>query len=168
MFDENSCIASSLSDKQREVLELVVARNSSKEIARKLGISKHTVDQRIALARQKLGAATRNELVTLYLASQTICDRVAYDPAQVTKSLFPPDKGSQGEQIGPIFSVADMAGLTPPYSNVERSPFSHPLASLDRKFGVFGRLGAIGLLAALLAVSLVAMLSMAETLSNLI
>lgn len=168
MFDENPNLAAALSEKQREVLELVVARYSSKEIARKLGISKHTVDQRITLARQKFGAASRNELVTRYLASQAICDRVAYDPAQVPESFIPHDIGAQGEQSGPIFSVADMAGFTSPFVSAEGSPLDHPLASLDRKFGVFGRLGAIGLLAALLAVSLVAMLSMAQTLSDLL
>ena len=168
MHDDHSCVITSLSDKQREVLDLVVARKSSKEIARILGISKHTVDQRITLARQKYGAANRNELVSQYLAAGAICDRVAYDPAQVPKSFFPHDSEGEGEQSGPIFSVADIAGFTSPFAGNEFSPLAHPLATLDRKFGIFGRLGAIGLLAALLAVSLVAMLSMAQTLSDLL
>lgn len=168
MHDDHSCPASALSDKQREVLDLVVARKSSKEIARILGISKHTVDQRITLARQKYGAANRNELVTHYLASGAICDRVAYDPAQVSNSFISHDKDGMGEQSGPIFSVADIAGFTSPFAGYEFSPLAHPIATLDRKFGVFGRLGAIGLVAALLAVSLVAMLSMAQTLSDLL
>lgn len=160
--------AAELSEKQREVLDLVVARKSSKEIARILGISKPTVDQRIALARQKYGAANRNELVAKYLARSNMYDRVTYDTAQLSPDVLASDIWPQGEQNGPVFSVADVAGFVPAYPAPDHLPFPRPLETLDRKFGVFGRLGAIGLLAALMAVSLLAMLSMAETLTKLL
>jgi DNA-binding CsgD family transcriptional regulator len=157
-----------LSDKQREVLDLVVARKSSKEIARILNISKPTVDQRITSARAKFGAANRNELVTYYLASSQLCDRVTYDPAYL------PDPGPTGAPTGqeaikgPVFSVADVAGFSPCYPPADFSPVTHPLETLDKKFGVMGRLGAVGILSALLAVSLLAVLSMAQTLTILL
>lgn len=56
----------SLTDKQAEVLELVLRRMSSKEIARELGISHKSVDKRLDAARIKLGAATRQEAARIY------------------------------------------------------------------------------------------------------
>lgn len=160
--------ASGLSEKQREVLDLVVARKSSKEIARILGISKPTVDQRILAARQKYGAANRNELVTCYLAGASLYDRMPYNPVYLPSDPEPGNSLSQDENSGPVFSVADVAGYIPSYAAAELPPLPRSLETLDRKFGVFGRLGAIGLLAALIATSLVAMLSMAETLTQLL
>ena len=157
-----------LSDKQREVIDLVIARKSSKEIARILGISKPTVDQRIALVRRKFGAANRNELVTRYLERATIYDRVTYDPVHLSSAALTDNDHWRVEDCGPVFSVADVAGFTPAYPASEFPPLPRTLETLDRKFGVFGRLGAIGLLAALMAILLLAMLSMAETLTQLL
>lgn len=52
--------------KQRQVLDLLIQHKTSKEISRLLGISPHTVDQRIMLARAKLQVATRNEVAQAY------------------------------------------------------------------------------------------------------
>lgn len=168
MQNQTAMPVAELSDKQREVLDLVVARKSSKEIARILGISKPTVDQRIALARQKFGAANRNELVTQYLASSAIYDRVTYDPVHVPIDSTISNSVTQGERSGPVYSVADVAGFIPAYTPMDFQPLPRPLEALDRKFGFFGRLGAIGVLAVLMAVSLLAMLAMAETLTDLL
>lgn len=50
-----------LNDGQRECLKLVLAHYNSKEIGRKLGISPHTVDQRLRRAIRILGAESRFE-----------------------------------------------------------------------------------------------------------
>jgi DNA-binding CsgD family transcriptional regulator len=55
-----------LTAKQCEVLDLLIEHKTSKEISRMLGISPHTVDQRIMLARAKLHVATRNEVAQAY------------------------------------------------------------------------------------------------------
>ncbi len=55
-----------LTDKQREVLDLLIQHKTSKEISRLLGISPHTVDQRIMLARAKLHVGTRGEVAQAY------------------------------------------------------------------------------------------------------
>ncbi len=55
-----------LTIKQREVLDLLIQHKTSKEISRLLGISPHTVDQRIMLARAKLNVATRGEVALQY------------------------------------------------------------------------------------------------------
>lgn len=89
-----------LTDKQREVLNLLVQHKTSKEIARILGISPYTVDQRIAAARRKLNARSRNELAATYqsatsdLSDQTISEGSVYQSSQVGKSDETRDEGS--------------------------------------------------------------------------
>jgi IS30 family transposase len=48
-----------ISEGQRACLRMVLQHMSSKDIARALNISPHTVDQRLKLAMRTLGAATR-------------------------------------------------------------------------------------------------------------
>ncbi len=55
-----------LTAKQCQVLDLLIEHRTSKEISRMLGISPHTVDQRIMLARAKLQVATRSEVAQAY------------------------------------------------------------------------------------------------------
>jgi len=55
-----------LTAKQCQVLDLLIEHRTSKEISRMLGISPHTVDQRIMLARAKLHVATRGEVAQAY------------------------------------------------------------------------------------------------------
>lgn len=57
-----------LTDKQREVLELLTQNRTTKEIAAHLGISDSAVNQRIDPLRQRLGGITRAELARRYRA----------------------------------------------------------------------------------------------------
>lgn len=68
-----------LSAAQKECLRLVNAHLSSKEIARKLGISRHTADQRIALACQKLGVTSRREAAVAFSKYNSFI----YDPSYI-------------------------------------------------------------------------------------
>lgn len=68
----------SLSPEQRECLRLVAQNYKSKEQARQLGISHHTVDQRLARAKNKLGVATREEAARLL--AQAECEGLIYEP----------------------------------------------------------------------------------------
>jgi len=76
-----------LSDGQLEVLRLVNRHLNSKEIASTLGISSHTVDQRVRTAIRRLGVSRRSEaarLVDTYDRQQGIAADAAERPA-----LFP-------------------------------------------------------------------------------
>jgi DNA-binding CsgD family transcriptional regulator len=53
-----------LTPRERDCLRLVDEHLSSKEIARRLGLSKHTVDWHLDKARRRLGAADRYEAAT--------------------------------------------------------------------------------------------------------
>jgi DNA-binding CsgD family transcriptional regulator len=85
-FDTDRDKVARLTSKQYECMRLVVLRKSSKEIARELGIAKPTVDQRIANARQTLGARNRDEAAIIFSRGTSEYDRVIYDTACVSQS----------------------------------------------------------------------------------
>lgn len=90
---EDRALWARLTDKQRACLDLLLARKTSKQIARALDISKYTVDQRLTAARLALGAADRDDTAIRYARLKQICDRVAYDAVEVPSapSLVPSD-----------------------------------------------------------------------------
>ncbi len=74
-----------LTEKQREAMDLLVKRMTSKEIARELGISPHTVDQRISIAKDKLGAATRHHAATVYQRLSQTYEQPVYEEAYIAE-----------------------------------------------------------------------------------
>ncbi len=128
-----------LTDKQSEVLELVLRRMSSKEIARELGISHKSVDKRLDAARIKLGAATRQEAARIYglakygesFPGQTL------PVTPLVDSVEPPTGASQGGAEG----GGSQSSSSPA---VESPPVLRSASWLDPKaIGTAGRLGLI-------------------------
>ena len=78
-------MASQLSPRQREILDLVAEGRTSKEIAVTLGISESTVNWHLANAFERLGASSRAEAVALAIRSNG-ADRA---PAASPKRLSP-------------------------------------------------------------------------------
>jgi DNA-binding CsgD family transcriptional regulator len=78
-----------LTSKQRDVLDLLLDHMTSKEIAIQLDISPHTVDQRIGIARRKLGASSRSQLVLKYRALQEAEPRPSVTPETTPTALEP-------------------------------------------------------------------------------
>ena len=72
-----------LTEKQRACLDLLIEHKTSKEIARLLDISKHTVDQRLNAARDTLNARDRNDTAFVYGQLKRIYDRMTYDAVEV-------------------------------------------------------------------------------------
>jgi DNA-binding CsgD family transcriptional regulator len=64
-------MASQLSPRQREILDLVAEGRTSKEIAVALGISESTVNWHLANAFERLGASSRAEAVALAIRANT-------------------------------------------------------------------------------------------------
>ncbi len=83
-----------LTEKQRACLDLLIEHKTSKEIARLLDISKHSVDQRLTTARDALGVSDRNELAFVYRHLRETYDPMTYDtvgippPPQLVPSDF--------------------------------------------------------------------------------
>ena len=67
-----------LTEKQCECLELVLGHLTSKQIAMQLGISPHTVNQRLDIARKTLGAATRLDAAVRYARLRGIPESLVY------------------------------------------------------------------------------------------
>jgi DNA-binding CsgD family transcriptional regulator len=68
-----------LSAGQMSVLHRVAQHKSSKEIARELDISPHTVDQRVRRIHSILGVSTRSEAARVYMAAHNSLEEVDAD-----------------------------------------------------------------------------------------
>lgn len=158
----------SLTAKQRAVLDLLIQHKSSKEIARTLGISPYTVDQRVSAARQKLGATSRGEVARAYSALLSICDESTYGFPYVATDEFYEDSEPRAERLDPTYTFSDTVAvkLSAPWEEPTEPAFG--LEAFDNRFGKSGRLFAILGLAAVLALTLLAMVSMAKTLSEMV
>ena len=122
---------SQLSDGQIECLLLVDRHHNSKEIAAKLGISPHTVDQRIRRALEKLGVERRGE------AARIVADAIAVDHPAYQRLIhqspyidLPIEAEQQEATVRTKIRHADRAGGARPSGNLtEQSPagFGSPL-----------------------------------------
>ena len=126
-----------LSDGQIECLLLVDRHHNSKEIAAKLGISPHTVDQRIRRALERLGVERRGEAARLVAASID-----AHHPAYqrlIHQSPYidlPGQHDQQGATVRTKIRHADRAGEVNPSGNLTEqstvgfgSPLQLPFAT---------------------------------------
>ncbi len=69
---KQTALLDALTEKQRQVLALVSEGMTSKEIARKIGISESAVNQRIEVIRQRLGGLSRAQIARLYRQTSTL------------------------------------------------------------------------------------------------
>ena len=72
-----------LSDGQRICLRLVNTHHSSKQIARILNISRHTVDQRLSLACKTLELSSRRDAARLFAEY----DSIIYEPIDIGETV---------------------------------------------------------------------------------
>ena len=113
-----------LSQGQIECLLLVDRHHSSKEIAARLGISPHTVDQRIRGALEKLGVERRGEAARM-VAAAISSDDAAYQRLihQSPYIDLPTQPGHEDATVRTQIRHADRAGeASPPGNLTEQSP----------------------------------------------
>lgn len=167
-IDSFSAPLAVLTAKQREVLDLVLKHKSSKEIARTLGISHYTVDQRITAARQKLGVKSRGELARSYSRMRELCEETAYEFSHVETPEFPLQMPERDQLVDPVFMLSDATSLQMrvPWHDEPVPPVG--LEAFDNRFGIFGRVFVIPALAAFIALLMLSMLTIAETLTNIL
>lgn len=96
-----------LSDGQLDCLRLVDQHLSSKEIAVELGISPHTVDQRIRQSLQILGVDRRAQAARIVAQYSEAYQRLIHQPPYIEASTAP---GEQGSAISNQIRHADRAG----------------------------------------------------------
>jgi DNA-binding CsgD family transcriptional regulator len=110
-----------LTEAQKQCLRLVVLHYTSKEIARQLGVSHYTVDQRLDIARRKLNADSRINAAKIFAAleGRSISDALVYEPAPVASgaisakqraSNIEEEGNSNQQQIIPIANLRSGGG----------------------------------------------------------
>jgi DNA-binding CsgD family transcriptional regulator len=153
-----------LTTKQREVMDLLIEHKTSKEIGRRLGISPHTVDQRIQFARDKLGARTRGEAAALYRRLVETYGQMTYGNSHLAELAVAGDSGA-----GTQGSFRDR-------SHPERAPSAQPGTEADvqvvpelfeGRYGTLMRLGAIVAIAVFLVIFVLGGLAIFSKLSEL-
>ena len=93
-----------LTDKQFEALDLAASGFTSKEIARKLGISPHSVDKRIDAVRVQFDSIPRQRLVRAFRKWNSGCDTPTGDPSPLADLPdFDPDGDKQSADETLVF-----------------------------------------------------------------
>lgn len=159
-------VIASLTDKQREVLDLLIEHKTSKEIARRLDISPYTVDQRINCAKDKLGARTRGEAAMAYRELIETCGRFAY-----RNSGIGIPEGGGDEPGGAQVPLPESAPPEPVGNDGVSAPeadFSVVPELFDGRYGTLVRLGAIFVIAVMLVFVVLGGLAIYTQLSTLL
>jgi DNA-binding CsgD family transcriptional regulator len=156
-----------LSEKQKQVLDRLLLHQTSKEIARALDISPHTVEQRIRLAKEKLGVGRRSDLATEYRRLREVCDKIAYEDLRIDAPALPLPLS-----VGPV----ERTDLIEPLEQI-----SHPVQTVERekdvtlvplifqgRTGVLVKVGVIVAIAAATIIVAIGSMAMLEQLSRLL
>ena len=157
-------VLADLTQKQVEVLDLLLQHKTTKQIARELEIAPNTVDARIAAVREKWGTLDRKATARVYSHLLETCEKP-------TCGFSPLETDLHNDQVflrelpgSPFFAVADAQsfGHWPAWQGPPGV-----LEALDARFGKFGRLGLALVLALALAATVVLSLAIAAGLEQL-
>lgn len=170
---------SKLNDGQRQCLRLVLAHLNSKEISRELGVSPHTVDQRLRQAMRSLGASSRFEAARKfaeYEGGETY-QPLIYQSSDVEKISNSKtvglsdgrdelDPNGEGEYLSTTGDNISSAVMEKPRSSSNRLPFPR-FRGEKNTLSTWERIGWIIVIAIGSAVSFGGILSGLEALSRL-
>lgn len=163
-----------LTEGQRECLRRVLRHMSSKEIARELGISSHTVDQRLRIAMHTLGTPSRVEAARMLAAHEqgNLYQSSVYQPLYIAPSTLPTAASRLGEgqreKRGDDARAADEARLSAMPSASSGLPLSLPIRGGRRNdLGPWQRLGWIVAIAIGTALAFGALLAGLQALAQL-
>ncbi|MCY1670778.1 helix-turn-helix transcriptional regulator [Novosphingobium sp. SL115] len=158
-----------LSEKQREVLDLILDRRTNKEIAQILGVSASAVEQRLQSVRRRLGVTSRADLARTYAVLLEACQVCAGEQLQVAIKGVPvhaiPNEsggfaaigsevigGDRAENVDVGSNDRPYAGQSHAVRAVERYLVSRLVVRwIDKVAGLPGRIAAVTTIAAALA-----------------
>ena len=156
-----------LTDKQIAVLDLLVQHRTSKEIARELGISPHTVEQRLNGAKHKLGVTRRGDLANAWLRAKALCEKPVYEEIRITPNALPLSEQAQpGERTDLIVPAPAQASL--PAAETASQPVNLVPAVLTGRNGALMRITAVFAIAAGMTMVCIGGLAVLEQLSRLV
>lgn len=163
---EQTATLDALTGKQREVLRFVSEGMTSKEIARKLGISESAVNQRIETVRQRLGGMSRAQIGRLFRRTSTLVmtiptsNSLTGNPIQ----LLAEREGEQHLQPEGVV-VLEALGAETDHGGLQPSNLSPPAS--DRVNHTLFRLGVIVWIAVGIAALAVLILTATHAISEL-
>lgn len=105
-----------LTEGQKACLRLVDDHLTSKEIARILGISPFTVDQRLDAARRKLKAATRKDAAKIFasLEKPGLSEPFVYEALRLERSEMPATQTTPPNRAGQVVAKLSAFISVPP------------------------------------------------------
>jgi DNA-binding CsgD family transcriptional regulator len=105
-----------LTEGQKACLRLVGHHHTSKEIARILGISSFTVDQRLDHARRKLNAANRKDAAKTFAVMELngISEPFVYETQRLEQKMFSDNSVVLPNRVEQIFSGLKARVFVPP------------------------------------------------------
>ena len=168
-----------LNEGQRDCLRLVLAHLNSKEIARELGVSPHTVDQRLRTAMRLLQAQSRFEAARIFAAHDhentyhpLIYQPTAVEPAGENGNLDTSSERTGHENTGVKDDRANVdsggAVMALEQSEIRRRPLPFPRYRGEKNgLAAFERLGWIMAIAIGAALSFGGLIAGLEALSRL-
>jgi DNA-binding CsgD family transcriptional regulator len=163
---EDGFVLARLTAKQREVLDLLIEHKTSKEIGRTLGISPHTVDQRIQFAKEKLGAVSRSDVAMMYRRLAQTYEQSTYEDSGI--ALFaPPAETVGGTQAGPPPEPILQGRSHPETPTAAETDYQVVPELFEGRYGTLIRLGAILTLAVFLVILVLGGLAILSQLSEL-
>lgn len=119
-----------LTEKQRACLDLLLERQTSKQIARRLDISKQAIDLRLTTARDILGASNRDETAIIYARLRQTYDRIPCDPVilpprpELVPSHFPDGNPADVVELhGSSAAETGRSGSNPPFGILWRRDY---------------------------------------------
>ncbi len=96
-----------LTDGQRDCLRLVFNHQTSKDIARILGVSPHTVDMRLRTSMKVLGVTSRIEAARLLVQEET---GLSIPPEPYQPLIYQPSDMAFSQESGTLASPASLVG----------------------------------------------------------
>ncbi len=159
---KQTALLDALTDKQREVIAMAAEGMTSKEIARKIGISESAVNQRIEVIWQRLGGLSRAQIARIYRQTSTLVFTIPTSNSLTGKSIQLQRDSNLEQHLSPegagdlVASANNDSGVLQP-SNFSPHPLLAPIGVLPRL--AFMVAAAFGLLA-----TAVLILAVAQTL----
>lgn len=162
-----------LNDGQRDSLRLVLANLNSKEIARELGVSPHTVDQRLRTAMRVLNVQSRFEAARKFALMDPentyqplIYQSPAVEPRPKNGKLGRSTERTGSERVGAMGDVANVDGGGAVIS-LERSETRRRRLPIPHMHGEKNDLGAVERMGWTIAIAIGAALSFGGLIAGL-